>query len=282
MTVAGALRGEQARYLGLTLPATLLMAVFFVVPLLQVLWLSVSEPQLGFENYREILDHPLIARIWLTTFRVCLLTTFFSVTLGYVVAFAMTQVGERHRTIMISCIVMTFAFSVLVRAFAFIILLRNEGVLNLALVGSGLISEPVRLVRNEVGVIIGMVHYGLPVAILALYSNMRGVGDKYVVAARGLGASPLQAFRMVYLPLTKPGILSASILVFIYSLGFFIMPALLGGGRVVMIAEYIRVGFEETLRWGQATMLSTTLLVVVVVILVAMARFIDLKKVFGE
>jgi putative spermidine/putrescine transport system permease protein len=279
--IAGALRGEQARYLGLTLPATLLLAVFFVVPLLQVLWLSVSEPQVGFENYREIFDSPLVARIWLTTFRVCLLTTFFSVTLGYVVAFAMTRVGERHRTIMISCIVMTFSFSILVRAFAFIILLRNEGVLNQALVGSGLISEPVRLVRNEIGVIIGMVHYGLPVAILALYSNMRGVGDTYVAAARGLGATPLQAFRMVYLPLTKPGILSASILVFIYSLGFFIIPTLLGGGRVVMIAEYIRVGFEETLRWGQATMLSTTLLVVVVVILAAMARFIDLKKVFG-
>jgi putative spermidine/putrescine transport system permease protein len=126
-----------------------------------------------------------------------------------------------------------------------------------------------------------MVHYGLPVAILALYSNMRGIGTRYIDAARGLGASPVQSFRLVYLPLTKPGILSASILVFIYSLGFFIIPALLGGGRVVMIAEYIRVGFEETLRWGYATMLSTTLLVVVFVILATTARVVDLKKVFG-
>jgi putative spermidine/putrescine transport system permease protein len=281
MAVAGAFRGEQARYLGLTAPAMLLMAAFFVVPLLQVLWLSVSEPHLGLENYREIFDHPLIAHIWLTTFRICLLTTFFSVTLGYIAAFAMTQVGERHRAIMIACIVITFSFSVLVRAFAFVILLRNEGVINEALVGSGLLSAPVRLVDNQIGVVVGMVHYGLPIAILALYSNMRGIGGSYVAAARGLGASPLQAFRMVYVPLTKPGILSACILVFINSLGFFIIPALLGGGRVVMIAEYIRVDFEDTLRWGHATMLSTTLLVVVLVILAAMARFIDLKKVFG-
>jgi putative spermidine/putrescine transport system permease protein len=281
MTTATAFRREQARYLGLTLPAAVLMIAFFVVPLLQVLWLSVSEPQLGFENYREIIDNPLIARIWWTTLRICLLTTFFSVVFGYVVAYAMTQVNERHRMVMIFCIIVTFSFSILVRAFAFIILLRNEGVLNSLLVGSGLLEEPLRLVRNEIGVIIGMVHYGLPVAILALFSNMRGIGTNYIDAARGLGASPFQSFRLVYLPLTKPGIISASILVFIYSLGFFIIPALLGGGRVVMIAEYIRVGFEETLRWGYATMLSTTLLVVVFVILATTARVVDLKKVFG-
>jgi putative spermidine/putrescine transport system permease protein len=257
------------------------MAAFFVIPLAQVLWLSVSEPQLGIENYREIVANPLIGRIWWTTLRICFLTTFFSVVLGYVVAYAMTVVEERHRTMMIFCIIVTFSFSILVRAFAFIILLRNEGLINTLLVGSGLINEPLRLVRNEIGVVIGMVHYGLPVAILALFSNMRGISRKYMDAARGLGGSPLQSFRLVYLPLTTPGIISASLLVFIYSLGFFIIPALLGGGRVVMIAEYIRVGFEETLRWGHATMLSTTLLLFVLAVLAGMARIIDLKKVFG-
>ncbi len=275
------LRGDQARYAGLALPATLVMAVFFLVPLAQVLWLSFSEPRLGLENYQEIVTNPLIGRIWITTLRVCIVTTAFSVGLGYVVAYAITLVGERHRTAMIFCIVVTFSFSILVRAFAFIILLRNEGIVNALLLGTGLIDEPLRLVRNETGVVIGMVHYGLPVAILALFSNMRGISATYMDAARGLGGSPWQAFRLVYLPLTKPGLIAASILVFIYSLGFFIIPALLGGGRVVMIAEYIRVGFEETLRWGHATMLSTTLLLVVLAILAVMGRMIDLKKVFG-
>lgn len=273
--------GGRAGYLGLTAPALALLAVFFVVPLAQVLWLSVSEPRLGLQNYAELISNPLILRIWTTTIRVCVLTTVISVGLGYVVAFAMTRVSERHRDAMVLCIVVTFSFSILVRGFAFVVLLRTGGVLNSALLASGLITEPLRLLRNEVGVVIGMVHYGLPVAILALFSNMRGINARYLDAARGLGAAPWQAFRLVYLPLTRPGIISAAILVFIYSLGFFIIPALLGGGRVVMIAEYIRVGFEETLRWGHATMLSTSLLVAVLAILMVLARVVDLKKVFG-
>jgi putative spermidine/putrescine transport system permease protein len=267
--------------LWLTAPAVLLLACFFLVPLLQVLWLSVAEPRFGLENYAEIIQNPLIAHIWMTTLRVCLVTTVLSTILGYIVAYAMMQVSERHRTVMVFCILATFAFSILVRAFAWVMLLRGEGVVNSLLLATGLIQEPLRLVRNELGVLIGMIHYGLPIAILTLYANMRGISDRYATAARGLGASFWQTFLLVYLPLTKPGIISACVLVFIYSLGFFIIPTILGGGRVVMIAEYIRVGFEETLRWGHATMLSVTLLVVVLAILGAMSRFFDLKKVFG-
>ncbi|MFG1399980.1 ABC transporter permease [Roseixanthobacter pseudopolyaromaticivorans] len=274
-------RSERSRYLVLALPAILMMGVFFAIPLLQVLWLSVSEPRLGFENYQEIATNPLIARIWMTTLRVCLITTVISVVFGYVVAYAMTVVGPRQRMGMIFCILATFSFSVLVRAFAFVVLLRTEGILNEALLAMGLIHQPLRLLRNEVGVVIGMAHYGLPVAILALYSNLRGINAKLMDAARGLGASGFQAFRVVYLPLSVPGILAASVLVFVYSLGFFIIPALLGGGRVVMIAEYIRVGFEETLRWGYATMLATTLVAVVLILLAVMSRFVDLRKAFG-
>lgn len=274
-------RSERSRYLVLALPAILMMGVFFAIPLLQVLWLSVSEPRLGFENYQEIATNPLIARIWMTTLRVCLITTVISVVFGYVVAYAMTVVGPRQRMGMILCILATFSFSVLVRAFAFVVLLRTEGLLNEALLAVGLIDQPLRLLRNEVGVVIGMAHYGLPVAILALYSNLRGINAKLMDAARGLGASGFQAFRLVYLPLSVPGILAASVLVFVYSLGFFIIPALLGGGRVVMIAEYIRVGFEETLRWGYATMLATTLVAVVLILLAVMSRFVDLRKAFG-
>jgi putative spermidine/putrescine transport system permease protein len=281
MSASSAGRGERGAYFALGLPALVLLGAFFLVPLVQVLWLSVSEPRLGLQNYAELFTNPLIARIWLTTIRVCLVTTIVSVLLGYPVAFALTQVGPRQQAAMLFCIAATFSLSILVRGFAFIVLLRTEGVLNAALQGLGLLESPWRILRNEIGVVVGMVHYGLPVAILALFSNMRGLGTLHTQAARGLGASPLQAFRMVYLPLTKPGILSASILVFVYSLGFFVIPAMLGGGRVVMIAEYIRVGFEETLRWGHATMLSASLLGVVLLLFAVMARLIDLRRVFG-
>ena len=268
-------------YYWIMTPAIALMAVFFVGPLLQVLWLSVSDPVLGLQNYRALIENALIHRIWGNTLRICVTTSMVSVLLGYALAYAMAHVGERHRMAMFFCILLTFWLSVLIRSFAWIMLLRTEGVINTALSSIGLIDQPLRLVRNELGVIIGMTHYMLPIAALTIYANMRTISRRYVDAARSLGASPLQAFLLVYLGLTKPGILAAAILVFIFSLGFFITPAILGGGGIVMITEYIRVSFEDTLRWGYATMLASTLLFGLVVVLAIFARVVDLKKVFG-
>ncbi|WP_342643897.1 ABC transporter permease [Rhodoligotrophos ferricapiens] len=275
------LQTEMRTYYLLLVPALVIMGIFFVVPLSSVLWISVTDPAPGLENYTQLLTSDLIHRIWWNTVRICVITTLGAVILGYVVAYAMAQVSPRHRSFMLLCVIITFWFSVLVRAFAWVMLLRPEGPVNSALMGIGLIEEPLYLVRNELGVLIGMIHYMLPVAILPLYSNMKSIPHKFTDAARGLGASPLKAFFLVYLPMTKPGILAAAILVFIISLGFYITPAILGGGRVVMIAEYIRVSFDETLRWGHATMLASTLLFVVVAILVVLSRIVDLKKVFG-
>jgi putative spermidine/putrescine transport system permease protein len=275
-------RAQVAFYYWATIPAVGIMVAFFLVPLAGVLWLSVSEPTLGFQNYHALWENALLQRVWMNTLRVCAVTTVISVLLGYVVAYAMAHASERHRTLMMFCIVLTFWLSVLIRAFAWVMLLRGEGLLNGLLLGLGVIDQPLRLVRNETGVLIGMVHYMLPVAILPMYANMRSVSARYVDAARSLGAKPWQSFLWVYLPLTKPGILAAAILVFIFTVGFYITPAILGGGRVVMIAEYLRVSFEETLRWGYATMIASTLLIVLCVALALLARIVDLKKVFGS
>ena len=137
------------------------------------------------------------------------------------------------------------------------------------------------MVRNEFGVVVGMVHYMLPVAVFPMFANMTNIPRQYMDAARGLGASAYWRFFHVYLPLCKPGIISASVLVFVFSLGFYITPAILGGGRLVMIAEYIRVGFEDTLRWGYATMLATSLLFVLGLCLLLFGRLVDIRKVFG-
>ncbi|MGE0717928.1 MAG: ABC transporter permease [Alphaproteobacteria bacterium] len=275
------LTAERRGYWLLVAPAVLLLLVFCVWPLTRVLWLSVSEPVVGLQNYEELLTRPLMHRIWWTTLRICALTTAITVVLGYVVAYAMTEVGERQRSWMMFCVLLTFWLSVLVRAFSWVMLLRNEGIINQGLMALGIVDTPLRLVRNEIGVVIGMVHVMMPFAVLPLFANMSGIDKRYVAAARGLGASARFAFLHVHLPLSKPGIISATILVFIFSLGFFITPALLGGGKVVMVAEYIRVSFEETLRWGLATMLSSSLLFAVVLLLALVARFVDLRRVFG-
>ncbi|MFO7484309.1 ABC transporter permease [Oceanibaculum nanhaiense] len=275
------LTSQRNTYWLLIAPAVLLMLIFYIYPLFQVLWISVTEPYSGLQNYEALLTRPLLHRIWLTTLRICAITTIITVVLGYLVAYAMVHVKQTQRAWMMFCILLTFWLSVLIRAFAWVMLLRNEGLVNQGLMALGLISEPLPLVRNEFGVILGMVHFMLPLAVLPIFSNMSGIDGRYVSAARGLGASPIGAFLHIYLPLSKPGLIAATILVFVFSLGFFITPAILGGGKVVMISEYIRVSFEETLRWGQATMLASTLLFAVLLTLALVARFVDLKKVFG-
>ena len=273
---------QKRVYYWVLAPAVVLIAVFFILPLLQVLWLSVSEPTFGLGNYTALFENALLHRVWLNTLRVCTLTTVIAVGAGFLVAYAMAHVGERQRALMFFVIALTFWLSVLIRSFAWVMLLRTEGVVNSALISLGLIDQPLRLVRNEIGVLIGMAHYMLPVAILPIYANMRTIPARYMDAARGLGASSMQTFFLVYLPMTKPGVIAAAILVFIFSLGFYITPAILGGGRVVMIAEYLRVSFEETLRWGYATMLASTMLFVLAAALALLARAVDLKKIFGS
>jgi putative spermidine/putrescine transport system permease protein len=216
-----------------------------------------------------------------TTVRIAAITTVFALLLGYAVAYAMRAASSRTQRLMLVLVLLPFWISILVRSFAWIALLGTQGPVNSALMAWGIVDEPVSFVRNETGVLIGMIHFMVPYAILTLYANMRGIDVGLVAAARSLGASRFQAFRLVFLPLTTPGLIGAGLLVFIVSLGFYITPALLGGGRVLMIAEYIAVQINDTLRWGLATMLAATLMIAVLGILWAMSKVIDVKRLFG-
>ena len=135
--------------------------------------------------------------------------------------------------------------------------------------------------RNELGVLIGMVQYMIPYAILPLLANMQGIDPRVMSASRSLGASSAQTFFRVFLPLTKPGIIAASLLVFICSLGFYVTPAILGGGKVLMIAEYISVQLLVTVRWGTAAMLATLMLASVLALLYRAEPLHEAVEVFG-
>jgi putative spermidine/putrescine transport system permease protein len=265
----------------LVLPALAMMVVFYTYPLAQVLWVSLTDPSPGLGNYALLFTSPAVQRIIITTARICIITSVLTLVLGYLVAYAMVHVTETHRQWMLFCVLLTFWLSVLVRAFAWVMILRPDGPLNAALLGAGLVERPLQLVRNEIGVVIGMVHYMLPYAVLPLYANMQGIDRRLVAAARGLGASPFTAFWRVFLPLNLPGIVGAGLLVFVFSLGFYITPAILGGGRTTMIAEYIGIQIQATVRWGLATMLASSLLITVFLTLGLMSRVISLRKLFG-
>jgi putative spermidine/putrescine transport system permease protein len=260
----------------------LLIGALFAWPVARLLLLSITDPHPGLENYALLVSNETVHRIAGTTLRVCCVTTLCTVILGYIVAYAMVHATRFVRRVMIFCIVLVFWLSVLVRTFAWLVLLRNNGVVNQALLASGLIARPLVLVRNEFGTVLGMVHVMLPFAILPLYAALQGIDRRVLAAARSLGCGPIRSFLWVFLPLSRPGIYAAVVLVFIFSLGFFITPAILGGGRVVMIAEFIRAQFERSGRWGFAATLATVLLASVLTALAVAARFVDVRTIAGR
>ena len=150
--------------------------------------------------------------------------------------------------------------SVLVRTYAWMVLLGRNGVFNRWLIDIGVIADPLPLLNNFTGVLIGMVHVLLPYMVLPIYGAVRRLDPALVAAAEGLGASSWRIFWRVYLPLTLPGIFAGATIVFVLSLGFFITPALLGGGKVMMLAVLIEQQIHQTLNWPFAAALSAVLL----------------------
>jgi putative spermidine/putrescine transport system permease protein len=265
----------------IVLPALLMLLVLYFVPLGNVLLTSVTDPKPGLGNYGLLFTSEAVHKTLMTTVRIAAITTACALLLGYAVAYAMRAATSRRHRLMLFCVLLPFWISVLVRSFAWLTILGPQGPINAALMGLGVIDEPLALSRNETGVLIAMVHVMLPYAILTLYANMRGIDAGLVSAARSLGASRFQAFRMVFLPLTRPGLIGAATLVFILSLGFYVTPAILGGGRVLMVAQYTAFQINETMRWGLGTMLAASLMIAVLGTLWALSRVIDVKRLFG-
>ena len=265
----------------LILPAFLLMTLFYVAPIVQVLAISFTEPQPGLGNYERLFTSESVQRVIGTTLRICLATTVLALLLGYVLAYRIALASERARRWWILAVLVPLWISVLVRAFAWVTLLRRQGLVNEGLLAAGLIAEPLPLVWNEFGIVVGMVHYMVPYAVLPMLASMREIEPKLLAAARGLGASRLTVFRRVFLPLSLPGLVASGVLVFIFSLGFYVTPAILGGGKTLMVAEWIGLQILDLLRWGLGTMMATMLVVAILVTLAVFSRLVDLRRLFG-
>jgi len=272
---------SQNTYWLLVIPLLALVAVLYTYPIAKVLWISFTDPAVGLQNYEKLITSGTIQRILWTTFRICVVVTLLSLVIGYLVAYAMMNVRDQHRSWMLMLVLVSFWVSVLVRAFAWLTLLRSNGIINTWMIDLGLIDEPLDLVRNEFGVLVGMVHYMIPYAVLPLLANMKGIDTRLMSASRGLGAGAFETFLRIYLPLSMPGIIAGGLLVFIISLGFFVTPAILGGGKVLMIAEYVSVQVLITTQWGTASMLAAVLLLTVFGLLLIMSRFVNLNTMFG-
>lgn len=254
-------------------PLMLLLALAYLVPFLGIVQWSVTMPKLGLGQYQTALSDPLVRSVLWRTLRVCLIVTLVTVVMGYLLAMLWVRGTPTQRLVAELCILIPFWISVLARAFGWLALLSSRGILNTWMTDLGLISEPLPMVRNEFGVVMGMTHYLVPFAVFPIASAMRQLDERVLMAARGMGASRLRSFWQVFLPMTMPGIFGAALIVFVFSLGFFITPAILSGGRSVMVAELIWLRVFQSPDWGLASAISVILMVTVGLLLAVMMRW---------
>lgn len=274
---------EKYRLFGLTMPYLFMVFFLIVIPIGWLFYMSFigRDGTLSMENYARMLKSKAYVRIFLTTFKISFLTTLICAVLGYPLAYFMSQLSNRWANICMIGVLIPFWTSLLVRTYAWLVLLQKKGVVNSLAIDIGLISEPIKFVHNTSGTLIGMVHIMLPFLILPLYANMKAIDKDCLKAASSLGATPTRAFWTVFFPLSIPGLLAGLLIVFVLCLGFYVTPAVLGGGKVIMAAMKISSNIELYFSWGAASALGVVLLTVTIAILFAASKLISIDQISG-
>ena len=281
---------EQGFFLMLAVPAVALVTIFLIYPLWRMFSLSFGSLEDGvainynfdtFDQYQRAIKGDVYIELFKTTMIISGLTTIIALASGYPVAYLLANVADKTRAILLPLVVVPFWTSILVRTFAWRIILGRNGFINETLEWIGILDEPLSLVFNRTGTLIGMVHVLVPFMIFPIFAVMRGIPNEYLRAAENLGAGPFTAFRRVYFPLTLPGLGAGVLLVFILSLGFFITPALLGGPGDRMISNMIEIQINEVNNWEFAAALAFMLLGGTLVLYFIYARFMSMDKLYG-
>lgn len=274
--------GERRRLLGLSIPALVLVGLLLVLPVGWLFYLSVVEKErYSLVHYERLVQEPAYVTILWNTVEVSVLVTLVCVLLGYPLAYLLAQLPPRAANLGLIVVILPFWTALLVRTYAWLVLLQRRGLANTLLVNLGLITEPIPLVHNMTGTVIGMTHILLPFLILPLYASMRAIDPDYVRAAASLGASPVRAFWQIFLPLSLPGLVAGLLLVFVLCLGFYVTPALLGGGKTYLVAMKIEQNVNTYFAWGASSSLAVVLLVSVGLIFVVLHRVFSIQRLFG-
>ena len=274
---------ERLKLFGLGSPAILLILVILVIPVGWLFYVSFigADGTFSLENYERMLNRKSYLRIFQTTFEVSFLTTGLCILIGYPLAYFIAGLPNRMANLCLITVLLPFWTSLLVRTYSWLVLLQKRGLVNEWAISLGLWDEPIKMVHNMTGTLIGMVHIMLPFLILPVYGAMKAIDRDLMKAASNLGASPRRAFWTVFFPLTLPGLFAGSLMVFILCLGFFVTPAVLGGGKVIMASMKIVSNIELFVNWGAASALGVVLLVSTMVILWIASRFLNLEKMTG-
>ncbi|MDQ0219858.1 ABC transporter permease [Peribacillus cavernae] len=220
--------------------------------------------------------------LWVTL-KIAAIVTVISLLLAYPVAYLLVKVeSKKWKSLIMGAVLIPFWISLLVRTFAWTMLLQEQGIINKLLISVGILQEPIPLLYNTAGVVIGMTHVLLPYMVLSLYAVMEGIDQRLVQAAQGMGARPWKAFIQIFFPLSLTGVLSGSLLVFVQGLGYFITPALLGGPDNMMISVLIQRNVSETLNWHLASAIALLLFIVTLLVLLISFFFLRNNPVLKE
>jgi putrescine transport system permease protein len=263
---------------------------FFLVPFLIVLKISLSDDVLAqppytpvldlstgwtglrdfvaaldFENYAFVIGDPLYIQSYLQSVMVAAFSTFILVLIGFPIAYAMARAPLVWRPLLIMLVVLPFWTSFLIRIYAWMGILAREGLLNQALLGLGIVGEPLDILSTNSAVVLGIVYSYLPFMVLPIYAALDRLDESLLEAAAGLGATPRQSFWLVTFPLSLPGLVAGALLCFIPAVGEFVIPDLLGGSDTLMIGRTLWTEFFANRSWSTASVIAILLLAVLVV-----------------
>lgn len=274
------------RWAALAVPVLVFLLIGFLAPLVIMAVRSVTDLPAGSEgdpltNFRRFFDGEANLRVLRNTFWIAGVSTLACLAIGYPYAYLMRLATPRWAGLLLIAVLVPFWSSLLVRTYAWQVILRDTGLINSTLQGWGLIDEPLDLYQTTTGVLLGMTQILLPFMVLPLFTIMARIDPELTKAAANLGASPTKAFLRVFLPLSIPGVLAGSLLVFVLALGFYITPALLGSPKDTMLSAFIATRVQQQLDWGLASAMAMVLIGVTLVVLFVASRVIHVRDVFG-
>ena len=264
-------------------PACLWLVLFFLIPLLLVMRLSFFGfspvggmiPALQLGNYWKIFTDEYFVNIFVRTFRMSLLVTFFTLLLGYPEAYYLTRIRGRAKAVVLVAVLSPLIVSAITRTFGWFILLSPTGLVNGALMALRVTDTPVKLIYSETGIVIGLTHVLVPFMVLSIYASLQRRNAALVPAAHTLGAGPVRAFLAITLPLSLPGIVAGSVVVFTLSMSAFVTPAILGGTRVRVVAYLIYEEFLLSLNWPFGAALALLLVAITMLVVVGYNRWLE-------
>ena len=261
------------------------LILFFMIPFLVVLKISLAEPRIAippysplwdwvngelkfninFENYAYMWEDTLYINAYLSSIKIATISTLLALFIGYPMGYYIARSPEPKRSILLLLVVLPFWTSFLLRVYAWIGILKTKGILNEVLMWVGIIDEPLIIMQTDVAVYIGIVYTYLPFLILPLYANLVKLDDTLLEASRDLGASRISSFFRITLPLSMPGIIAGSMLVFIPVIGEFVIPTLLGGPDTLMIGKVLWGEYFSNRDWPVASAVAMVMLVVMII-----------------